>query len=174
VPQAAPGEQKAIGAEVQRAVRKAVWRQSCLRAMVKRSIQLALIVALIYAALVGIGYAADRVAQIDPTGVIVSHLPKMPQLPDLSWLGRLVEYGKSIGGIAQTSKLVVTQPVNLRPDPSTQAAPLRRLPVGTVLEQLEGPVDDATGRPLKWLKVVVVDDGTQGWIAQQPDRLRQQ
>ncbi|HZB96837.1 MAG TPA: serine/threonine-protein kinase [Herpetosiphonaceae bacterium] len=173
-PQATQGKQEDIGAVVQRAVRKAMWRQSCQRAIVKRSIQLALIVALIYAALVGIGYASDRARQIDPTGVIVSHLPKMPQLPDLSWLGRLVEYGKSIGGLAQTPRLVVTQPVNLRADPSRAGKLLRQLPVDTVLEQLEGPVDDATGGSLKWLKVKVVDDGTQGWIAQQPDRLRQQ
>jgi hypothetical protein len=151
-----------------------MWRQSCQRAIVKRSIQLALIVALIYAALVGIGYAADRARQIDPTGVIVSHLPRLPQLPDLSWLGRLVEYGKSIGGIAQTPRLVVLKPVNLRAGPSREGALLRELPVDTVLEQLEGPVDDATGGSLKWLKVKVVADGTQGWIAQQADRLRQQ
>ncbi len=176
--QAAPVEQKAIGEEVQRAVRKEMRRRSCQRAIVKRSIQIVLILALIYGALVGITYATDyatnRVSQLDPVSVVTSWLPKLPHIPDLSWLGRLIDLGKSVGGAAQSPNLVVSRPINLRKGPSTEGDPLRELAEGTVLRQVGGPVDDASGRPLKWIKVVVVDDGTQGWVAEQPDRLRQQ
>jgi hypothetical protein len=73
---------------------------------------------------------------------------------------------------AGTSRLVITKPVNLRPSPSIEGDPLRSLEEGTVLQRIGGPEPDLQGRPLTWLKVIVVADGTEGWVADQPDRMR--
>lgn len=174
VAQPAPLDQQQVGQAVQKAVRREMRRQGCRRAIVKRSIQLVLILALIYAALVGVDYATGRLQQLNPAAWIGGRLPQVPSLPDLSWINRLIGLGKDIRGAATGSTLIVTQPVNLRPGPSTQGAALRQLGVGTVIRRISEPVDDQTGLPLKWIKVIVLPDGTQGWVAYQPDRLREQ
>ena len=169
---------QSIDAQAQRAARKRTRRQGCQRALVKRSIQLALIVAVIYGVLVGFEYATGRVRQLDPAAWIAERLPEvpaLPQLPDLSALRRLIDVGQGIaGGGNEAASLVVTQPINLREGPTTATEPLRQLPEGTVLRRIEGPVDDPTGLSLTWIKVVVVEDGTEGWVAYQPARLREQ
>ena len=178
-PAVAAPEPAATEQQVERAVKRALRRRGCQRAIVKRSIQLALILALIYGALVGIDYATGRVRQFDPAGWLVGRLPQLPALPalpalpDFAWLDRFQDARDIVDGL-QGETLVVTQPVNLRPDPSTQNQPLRQLPEGTVLRRLEGPVDDQAGMALRWLRVVVVEDGTEGWVAEQTDRLRSQ
>jgi hypothetical protein len=172
VAQAAPLDQQSVAEQAQRAARRQTRRRSCQRAIVKRSIQLALIVAVIYGALVGIdygvAYVSGRASQLNPTAWITSRLPELPDLPDLSWLRGLI--GQNTG--AQPT-LVVTQPVNLRDGPRIGAGFLRQLPAGTVLRQLEGPVAEA-GTDRQWIKVSVVSENQEGWVANQPDRLRQQ
>ncbi|MDQ5850948.1 MAG: serine/threonine protein kinase [Chloroflexota bacterium] len=166
---AAPMEQPATQKAMERAARRQQRRRSCQRALVKRSIQVALIIAVIYGALVGIDYATGRMAQLDPAGWITGRLP---QIPDLSWLGRLIDW-RGIAGNATPSTLVVTREVNLRRGPSTKDEVISRLDEGTVLQRLEGPVDDPDGA-FQWIRVRVMSDGTEGWVADQAGRLRPQ
>lgn len=158
---------------LQRVVRRELRRQGCQRALVKRSAQVVLIVALLYAALLGVDYATNRVRQFDPAGWIADQIPDLPTLglPDMSWLDRFTDL-RSLFGQTGASRLVITKPVNLRPSPSIDGEPLRSLEEGTVLQRIGGPEPDLQGRALSWLKVVVVADGAEGWIADQPDRMR--
>lgn len=173
VPSAADADAPVTEQSLQRAVRRELRRRGCQRAIVKRSAQVVLIVALLYAALLGVDYATDRVRQLDPGNWIASRLPDLPSLglPDMTWFDRLPDL-RSLLGRAGTSRLVITKPVNLRPSPSIDGEPLRSLEEGTVLQRVGGPEPDLQGRPLSWLKVVVVADGTEGWVADQPDRMR--
>lgn len=174
-PEAVPA-QAATEQQVERAVKRAMRRRGCQRALVKRSLQLALILGLIYAALIGIDYATGRARELDPSAWLTSRLPQLPaipELPDFSWIDRLQGARGVVDGL-RSETLVVTQPVNLRPEPSTQNQPLRQLPEGTLLRRLEGPVDDQSGMALRWIRVAVVDDGSEGWVAAQEDRLRSQ
>ena len=149
-------------------------RKQLKRSIVKRSIQIALILGLIYAALAGIDYATRRARALDPGGWIARRVPRLPDLslPDFSWLDRLPRLRDIVGGVAGSRQLVVIQPVNLRPEASTREDPLRALEEGTRLRQIGGPVDDLAGLPRTWIKVIVVEDGTEGWVAEQPDRIR--
>jgi hypothetical protein len=92
-------------------------------------------------------------------------------LPDVAWLDRLPDLRSLLGGAA-APRLVITQAVNLRPTPSIEDEPLRVLEEGTVLQRIGGPEPDLQGRALSWIKVIVVADGTEGWVAEQPDRMR--
>ena len=158
---------------LQRVVRRELRRRGCQRALVKRSVQVVLILTVLYAALLGVDYAANRARQLDPGGWIAGRLPRMPALglPDVAWLDRLPDLRSLLGGAA-APRLVITQAVNLRPAPSIEGDPLRVLEEGTVLQRVGGPEPDLQGRALSWIKVIVVADGTEGWVAEQPDRMR--
>jgi hypothetical protein len=154
-------------------VRRELRRRGCQRAIVKRSMQIVLILALLYAALLGVDYAATRARQLDPGGWIASRLPDLPALglPDLGWLERLPDL-RSLLGRTGASRLVITKPVNLRSTPTIGGELVRTLDEGTVVQRIGEPEPDLQGGPLNWLRVVVVADGTEGWIADQPDRMR--
>jgi hypothetical protein len=144
------------------------WRQRLQRAIVKRSIQIALIIALIYAMLVGVDYAVSRARQFDPGGWIASRLPRMPDwsVPNLPAFDGWPSVRDLFEGSTQ---LVVIQPVNLRSAPGLGDNIVRSLDAGAVLQRV-GEVVEEEG--FTWIRVIVVEDGTEGWVADQPDKLR--
>jgi eukaryotic-like serine/threonine-protein kinase len=169
-PAQADSEQPLSGKALDRVVRTAMRRRSCQRAIVKRTVQILLILALIYGALLGIDAAVARARQVDPRSWVARWVPS---LPDGGWLDRVGEVRDMIGRLRPQSTIVVAQPLNLRGGPSTQDQVLRALPEGTELRPIEGPVADAAGN-LSWIKVAVVEDGTEGWVADLPGYLNKQ
>ncbi len=170
--------QPLTGKALQRGMRKTIRRRSCQQALVKSTFKILLILAVIYGVLIGIDAAVARARQLDPRSWVtrwipdIPTIPTLPTLPDLPWIDRLGDVRDIIGrfGAANTT-ITVAQPLNLRAGPGTQEQLLRALPEGTVLRTIEGPVADANGLELSWLKVSVLDDGTEGWVADLPGYL---
>jgi hypothetical protein len=164
-------EQPLTGKALDRVVRRTMRRRSCQQAIVKRTIQVLIILALIYGALLGIDAAVARARQVDPRSWVARWIPTMP---DLGWIDRVSDVRDIIGGLRPESTMVVVQPLNLRAGPSTQDELLRALSAGTVLRTIEGPTADSNGLDFSWLKVAVVDDGTEGWVADIPGYLNKE
>jgi hypothetical protein len=141
-------------------------RRRLQRALIRRSIQIALILAALFALLAGVDYGLDRVRALDPAGWIAQ------QLPDLRLPGFSLPDWRELVGLSSGGRLVVNQSINLRPAPGINNTPLRELPAGTVLQKIGGPVPDPQELSLTWIEVVVVGEDAQGWVAEHPDRLR--
>lgn len=161
--------------ELKHTGRWAMQRKGCQRALVRRSLQIVLIIVVLYAAIIGLDHAAayvtGRVTQLHPGAWIAARLPHLPSLPQLGSLG---SWRDIFGGLTAQQTLIVMQPLNMRTAPTVQGELLRELPSGTVLRRVDGPVDGDDASGLRWLKVVVVADGTEGWVADLPDRISQQ
>lgn len=176
--QAAPEQAQPLTEKgVDRIVRKAMRRRSCQQALVKRTFQVLLILVLIYGALLGIDAAVARVRQVDARSWVtrwtpdIPSLPTMPAIPDMGWLNWLDGVRAIIGRSTPGRTMTVAQPLNLRSGPSTQDEVLRALPAGTVLRTVAEPVADGNGMEFSWIKVTLVDDGTEGWVADLPGYL---
>ena len=176
VPAPMPVDQSAKGQQMQRPGRWELRRRGCQRAIVKRTFQIALIVAFIYAIFLGVDYATGRVREVDPSNWVSGWVPRLPsfEFPELPWSDRISDLRDIAEGFGGRDTIMVKQPINLRAEPSREAQLLRELQPGTVLQRLGGPVDDQSGSTLRWIKVVVVEDGTEGWVANLTDFLEEQ
>lgn len=162
-------DQRTIDKQIKREVKREVRRQGCQRALIKRSIQLLVVFGLLYGAWLGIQYAVDyasgRVQQLNPREWIAGRLPDVNDfIPD--WVS-------DPGSLVATYR--VTQPVNLRSEPSASDETLvATLEAGTLLQQVGAPQPDATGQPYEWLQVIVIPNGQRGWVANLQGRLERQ
>lgn len=165
-------DQRVVDQEIKRQVRREVRRQGCQRAIIKRTAQLLLVFALLYGAWLGINYAVDyargQVQQIDVGQWISRQLPDPNDLlPD--WVRNLVQDPAAI--VAQYR---ITQLTNLRNAPGTSAEIVRQLNVGDKVQPLGVPQDDPNGEPYQWTQVLVLDDGTRGYVANLTERAERQ
>ncbi|MDP9310580.1 MAG: serine/threonine protein kinase [Chloroflexota bacterium] len=153
--------QQAVDQQIKREVKRQVRRQGCQRALIKRTTQLVLVFLLLYGIYLGIGYTYDwatgRLAQINPTEWLTSRLPNPSDFVP-SWL-------RNPGELTATYR--VTRPVRLRSSPGASADTniVKVLEAGSRVQQIGPPEADPDGQPYTWLRVIVLDDGTQGWIA---------
>jgi hypothetical protein len=129
--------------------------------LIKRTTQLVLVFLLLYGIYLGVGYTYDwatgRLAQINPVQWFMGQLPNPNDLIP-SWL-------RDPGELTATYR--VTRPVRLR---STKGASddttiVKVIEAGTRVQQIGPPEPDPDGQPYTWLRVIVLDDGSQGWIA---------
>lgn len=154
-------DQRGMDKQIKREVKREVRRQSCQRALVKRSAQLLFVFLLLYGSYLGIGYAYDyatgQLAQIRPTEWLTRQLPDPADFIP-SWL-------RNPGEITATYR--VTRPARLRnaPGATDDATIVRVLEAGALVQQIGPAEPDPNGQPYTWMRVVVLDDATQGWIA---------
>jgi hypothetical protein len=162
-------DQRGMQQQIRREVKREVRRQGCQRALIKRSLQLLVVFALLYGSWLGIQFAVDyasgQVQQLNPREWISSRLPDIDDfIPD--WL-------RDPGSLVATYR--VAQPVNLRSQPSaTDDTLVAVLEEGTLLQQIGPLQSDATGQPYNWIQVIVIPDGQRGWVADLPGRIERQ
>jgi serine/threonine protein kinase len=162
-------DQRGMQQQIRREVKREVRRQGCQRALIKRSIQLLVVFALLYGSWLGIQFAVDyasgQVQQLNPSEWISSRLPDIDDfIPD--WL-------RDPGSLVATYR--VAQPVNLRSQPNaTDDTLVAVLEEGTLLQQIGPAQSDATGQPYNWIQVIVIPDGQRGWVADLPGRIERQ
>ena len=154
-------DQRTIDKQVKRQIKREVRRQGCQRALIKRTAQLLFVFLLLYGTYLGIGYAYDyatgRLAQIRPTEWLFNQLPD-PNDFIPGWL-------RNPGDLTATYR--VTRPARLRSEKGAtdDTTIVRVLEAGARVQQIGPPEADPNGQPYTWMRVVVLDDGTQGWIA---------
>lgn len=154
-------DQREVDQHIKREVKRQVRRQGCQRALIKRTTQLVLVFLLLYGIYLGVGYTYDwatgRLAQINPMQWFTSQLPDPNNLIP-SWL-------RNPGEITATYR--VTRPVRLRSSKgaSDDTSIIRVIEAGAQVQQIGPPEPDPDGQPYTWMRVLVLDDGSQGWIA---------
>lgn len=162
-------DQRAMDKQIKREVKREVRRQGCQRALIKRSLQLLIVFAVLYGSWLGIQYAVDyasgRVQQLNPNEWISSRLPDINDfIPD--WLS-------DPGSLVATYRVI--NPVNLRSEPSTgDETFVAVLEAGTLLQQVGAPQPDPTGQGYEWIPVIVPANGQRGWVANLQGRLERQ
>jgi hypothetical protein len=162
-------DQRSVDKQIKREVRREVRRQGCQRAIIKRSLQFLFAFLLLYGLYFGVSFAYDyvtgRISQINPTDWVTSRLPDPSDFIP-SWL-RESEL---------TATYRVTRPVNLRSaaGASSSETIITVLDAGVRLQQLGPPQPDPEGQPYTWIRVLVLDDGTQGWVANLASSLEKQ
>ena len=167
---AAPLDQRALDKQVQRSVRKELRRQGCQRTLVKRSLQLLFVFLLLYGMYLGVRYTVDyvtgRIQQIDPGQWLSQQLPDLSDIVP-SWVSTPNDL---------TATYRITQPINLRSEPGaiTPETIVQVLEPGVRVQQLGPPQADPQGGQYQWIRVVVLPNGTQGWVALIGDRLERQ
>jgi serine/threonine protein kinase len=172
-------DQHARKRQVQEAIRHKLRRWGCMRTLIKGSIWLIVAFLVLYGSYLGVRYAVDyaygQAQQIDVREWISRQLPNINELlpwPDInevipSWLHTL--------SVDQPTYRV-TQPINLRSEPSaaSNATIIQVLAPGTRVQQQGPPQADPGGQPYQWIRVVVLDNGSEGWIALQNSRLERE
>lgn len=162
-------DQRVVDQQIRREVKREVRRQGCRRAIIKRSVQLIVVFLLLYGGYLGIQYAVDyatgQIQQINPVAWITRQLPNPADLLP-GWL-------RSPGSLTATYR--VTQIVNLRSEPAVNDSTfIKQLEPGTLIQQVGAPQADANGQPYQWIQVIVLSDGSRGWVANQEGRLERQ
>jgi hypothetical protein len=162
-------DQRTVDKQIKREVRREVRRQGCQRAIIKRSLQFLFVFLLLYGMYFGVSFAYDyvtgRLSQINPTDWVTSRLPNPSDFIP-SWLR----------DSDLTATYRVTRPVNLRSaaGASSSETIVKVLDVGVRLQQIGPPQPDPDGQPYSWIRVLVLSDGTQGWVANQETSLEKQ